>query len=75
MFSVGALLVLDAFQSPSVCEKGDGRAVICDVMPGLDISDNVLIAFVSGTAVAVIGLVLAVIKGLFSDRRLSQDSS
>lgn len=78
MISVGALLVLDAFQRPSVCEKGDERGAICDFidfMPGLDISDSVLIAVVSSTAVAVIGLVLAVIKGLFSDRRLSQDSS
>ena len=48
---------------------------VCDFLPGLDISDNVLIAVVSSTAVAVIGLVLAVIKGLFSDHRLSQDSS
>ena len=78
MISVGALLVLDAFRRPSVCEKGDERGAICDFidfMPGLDISDSVLIAVVSSTAVAVIGLVLAVIKGIFSDRRLSQDSS
>lgn len=75
MISVGALLVLDAFQRPSACEKEGRLGVICDFIPGLDISDNVLIAVVSSTAVAVIGLVLAVIKGLFSDRHLSQDSS
>lgn len=75
MISVGALLVLDAFQGPSFCEKEYGVGVVCDFIPGLDISDNVLIAVVSSTAVAVIGLVLAVIKGLFSDRRLSQGSS
>ena len=75
MISVGALLVLDAFQRPSFCEKEYGVGVVCDFIPGLDISDNVLIAVVSSTAVAVIGLVLAVIKGLFSDRRLSQGSS
>ena len=74
MISVGALLVLDAFQSPSVCEKEDGLGGVCGFIPGLDISDNVLIAVVSSTAVAVIGLVLAVIKGLFSDRHLPQDS-
>lgn len=75
MISVGALLVLDAFRRPPACEKEGMLGFVCDFMPGLDISDNVLIAVVSSTAVAVIGLVLAVIKGLFSDRRLSQDSS
>ena len=75
MISVGALLVLDAFRRPPACEKEDMLGSFCDFMPGLDISDNVLIAVVSSTAVAVIGLVLAVVKGIFSDRRLSQDSS
>lgn len=75
MISVGALLVLDAFRRPPACEKEGMLGFVCDFLPGLDISDNVLIAVVSSTAVAVIGLVLAVIKGLFSDHRLSQDSS
>jgi hypothetical protein len=73
--SVGALLVLDALQAPPVCETEGWSGAVCDLFPRLDISDNVLIAIVGSTAVAVIGLVLAVIKGLFPVGHPPQESS
>lgn len=36
---------------------------------GFNLSDTVLTAIVGGTAISVVGLVLAVIKGLFGERK------
>ena len=66
---VGILLVLDALDKPPICEESATiypRLVgLCQVVPSFDIEGKVMLGVVGGTTVAVIGLALAVVKGLF----------
>ena len=56
-----ALLVLDAVDPPQVLNDTAWIAWL----PAFDIEKQVMIAFLGGTTVAIVGLVLAVVKGLF----------
>lgn len=66
---VGILLVLDALDKPPICEESatiyPWLVGLCQVVPSFDIEGKVMLGVVGGTTVAVIGLALAVVKGLF----------
>ena len=47
--------------------KGGIMSLLCRFLPSFDVESSILLAVVGGTTVAVIGLVLAVIRGLFKD--------
>ena len=57
-----SLLVLDALDPPKAFND---RPWIAALIPAFDIEKQVMLTFLGGTTVAVVGLVLAVIKGLF----------
>lgn len=57
-----SLLVLDALDPPSIV--GD-TLWIARSIPAFDVEKQVMLAFLGSTTVAVVGLVLAVVKGLF----------
>ena len=67
------LLVLDAWEAPSICEDPPGSAnsaeqgvlFLCRVLPSLEIEESVMLAITGSTTVSALGLVLAVVKGLF----------
>ena len=54
IITVGILVLVDSFEKFDDCDRIE-----------FDIETNVILAIVGGTTVAVIGLVLAVVKGLF----------
>ena len=56
------LLILDALDPPEVFNN---TPWIASLIPAFDIEKQVMLTFLGGTTVAVVGLVLAVIKGLF----------
>lgn len=56
------LLVLDALDPPSIVSN---TPWIARFIPAFDVEKQVMLAFLGGTTVAVVGLVLAVVKGLF----------
>ena len=58
------LLVLDALDPPSIVSD---TPCIARFIPAFDVEKQVMLAFLGGTTVAVVGLVLAVVKGLFPD--------
>lgn len=71
--SVGLLVVLDGFEAPLICTDSVPNPDLvertffwlCGVSPAVEIEDSVMLAIVGSTTVAVLGLVLAVVKGLF----------
>ena len=71
--SAGSLVVLDGCEAPLICTDSVPspdlveRALIwlCGVLPSVEIEDSVMLAIVGSTTVSVLGLVLAVVKGLF----------
>lgn len=54
IIAVGILILVDSFEKFDACDRIE-----------FDIETNVILAIVGGTTIAIIGLVLAVIKGLF----------
>ena len=56
------LLVLDALDPPALFKD---IPWIDRLIPAFDIETKIMLAFLAGTTVAVVGLVLAVVKGLF----------
>ena len=75
--SVGSLVLLDSCEAPSICADSVpnpdvvGQALIwlCGVSPAVEIEDSVMLAIVGSTTVSVLGLVLAVVKGLFPSQQ------
>ena len=71
--SAGSLVVLDGCEAPLICTDSVPspdlveRALIwlCGVLPSVEIEDSVMLAIVGSTTVSVLGLALAVVKGLF----------
>jgi len=57
-----SLLVLDALDPPKAFNDTPWIAAL---VPAFDVEKQVMLTFLGGTTVAVVGLVLAVIKGLF----------
>ena len=62
VFAAIALLVLDALDPPAVIKDSPW---IHRLIPAFDIEKQIMLGFLGGTTVAVVGLVLAVVKGLF----------
>lgn len=70
---VGILAVLDSVSGPPICEMPVSTldtfeliiSYLCRVLPKVDVEQPVMLAIVGATTVAVIGLVLAAVKGLF----------
>ena len=62
IFAAIVLLVLDAFNPPAVSEDSPW---IYRLILSFDVDTPVMLGFLGGTTVAVVGLVLAVVKGLF----------
>jgi hypothetical protein len=58
------LLVLDALDPPSIISD---TPCIARFIPAFDVEKQVMLAFLGSTTIAVVGLVLAVVKGLFPD--------
>lgn len=58
------ILVLDALDPPSIVSD---TPWIARFIPTFNVEKQVMLAFLGGTTVAVVGLVLAVVKGLFPD--------
>lgn len=58
------LLVLNALDPPPILSD---TPWIARFIPAFDVEKQVMLAFLGSTTVAVVGLVLAVVKGLFSD--------
>ena len=65
----GLLVLIDAIQWPdcSIFDPESSMSLLCRSLPSFDVESSILLAVVGGTTVAVIGLVLAVIRGLFKD--------
>ena len=57
-----SLLVLDALDPPTALND---TPFVNWVVPAFDIEKQVMLTFLGGTTIAVVGLVLAVVKGLF----------
>ena len=57
-----SLLVLDALDPPTALND---TPFVSWVVPAFDIEKQVMLTFLGGTTIAVVGLVLAVVKGLF----------
>ena len=57
-----ALLILDSFQPPAVSKNSPW---IFRLILSFEIDTPVMVAFLGSTTVAVVGLVLAVVRGLF----------
>lgn len=62
VFVAIAVLVLDALDPPAVVKD---IPWIHRLIPAFDIEKQIMLGFLGGTTVAVVGLVLAVVKGLF----------
>ncbi|MDE0629124.1 MAG: hypothetical protein OXH99_22240 [Bryobacterales bacterium] len=75
--SVGSLVALDSCEAPLICADSASnpdvveRALIwlCGVSPAVEIEDSVMLAIVGSTTVSVLGLVVAVVKGLFPSQQ------
>lgn len=75
--SVGSLVVLDGCEAPLVCADSVSNPDVveyaliwlCGVSPAVEIEDSVMLAIVGSTTVSVLGLVLAVVKGLFPSQQ------
>jgi hypothetical protein len=65
LLGVGGLLVIDAIHKPFSCQEIAGRSSWFCKLPSFDVETEVMISLIGGTTIAIIGLVLAVIKGLF----------
>ena len=74
---VGSLVALDSCEAPLICADSASnpdvveRALIwlCGVSPAVEIEDSVMLAIVGSTTVSVLGLVVAVVKGLFPSQQ------
>ncbi len=62
---VGVFLFIDALHKPPFCQEPRGNDCWLCMLPSFDIEGKVMLGVVGGTTVAVIGLALAVVKGLF----------
>ena len=62
---VGVFLFIDALHKPPFCQETRGNDCWLCMLPSFDIEGKVMLGVVGGTTVAVIGLALAVVKGLF----------
>ena len=73
---VGVLVGMDSCTRPPICGDAGGNLdpfesfihSICAVLPTVEVGESTMLAIVGSTTVAVLGLVLAVVKGLFPSR-------